>query len=238
SSGLWPSKAGQTLVDAAARMEALANEAARHQRAADLELTGPLCLSVPNPILQYLLFDSIIEFTERYPSVELTIDASDELADLDRAEADIVVRSSDTPPEHWVGRRLFPYMLSLYAQREYLSRTSESDFRWIAPLEQTARWPDWLADSPYPNAPIALRISGIAGRFQALRRGYGIGRAACFMADSEPGLVRLPDAPLVAAETLWVLSHPDLAKIERARVAIRFFADALKAKQGLIQGTP
>ena len=237
SSGLWASKAGQALVDAAEKMEAVANEAARRQRAADTELTGPLCLSVPNPILQYLLLDAVTQFSERFPAVDLTIDASDQLVDLDRAEADIVVRSSDTPPEHWVGRRLFPYMLSFYAHRDYLAKTADADYRWIAPPEGTSRWPDWLAESPYPNAPIALRIGGVAGRFAALRSGIGLGRAACFMAESEPGLVRLPDAPLVAAETFWVLSHPDLAKTERARVAMRFFADALKAKRGLVQGT-
>ncbi len=237
SSGLWPTKVGQAVFDAAEKMETVTNEAARQQRAADQALAGPLCVSVPNPVLQYLLFDAMTVFAERYPGIELTIDASDVLADLDRAEADIVVRSSDTPPEHWVGRRLFPYMLSLYAHRDYLRDTAETEYRWIAPSAPTTRWPDWLAESPYPDAEIGLRISSVTGRFQALRHGLGIGRAACFMAESEPDLVRLSGAPLVAAETFWVLSHPDFAKTERARIATRFFADALKAKQGLIQGT-
>ena len=89
-------------------MEAIANEASRKQRAIEPRLVGPLCLSVPIPVLQYLLLPVVTEFRNLYPAVERTIDATDSRVDLDHAEADIAIRSSDTPPEHWVGRRLFP----------------------------------------------------------------------------------------------------------------------------------
>ncbi|MEM1438683.1 MAG: LysR family transcriptional regulator [Pseudomonadota bacterium] len=236
-SGLWPSKAGRVVFDAAEKMEQIVNEAARRQRAVNERLAGPLCLSIPNPVLQYLLLDAVTEFGAQFPGIDLTINATDQLVDLDRAEADVVIRTTEQPPEHWVGRRLFPYMLSLYAHRDYLEKTPPSEYRWIAPTEDTTRWADWLSESPFPNAPIGLRISSITGRFQALKRGLGMGRAACFMAELEPDLVRLPGAMSSAAETFWVLSHPDLAKTERARAAIRFFASKLKARQAVIQGT-
>ena len=236
-SALWPSKAGAVVFEAAQKMEAIANEAARKQRAVEPRLAGPLCLSVPVPVLQYLLLPAVTEFRELYPAVELTIDATDSLVDLDRAEADIAIRSSDTPPEHWVGRRLFPYMLSFYGHREYLEATRPADYQWIAPEEGITRWPDWLEESPHPEAPVSLRITSIAGRFHALRVGMGIGRAACFMADQEPDLVRISNAPFTAAETFWVLSHPDFAKTKRAKVAMRFFSDYLRDRKGLIQGT-
>ncbi len=218
-------------------MEEITGESARRQRSAGMRLSGPLCVSIPNPVFAYLLVDAMSEFEQRFPGIDLTVDVTDSLVDLDRAEADIVVRVSNTPPEHWVGRRLFPYMLSLYAHRDYLARTEPADYRWIAPAEHEPRWPTWLAESPYPNARTALRITSVAGRFNALKQGLGIGRAACFMAESEQDLVRLPDAPLFAAETFWVLSHPDFVKTTRAKAVVPFLADTLRARQALIQGS-
>ena len=236
-SGLWPTKSGEVVLEAAEQMERLVDQAARKHRASRTSLAGPLCISIPNLVLEYVLFDAVTEFAEAYPDIELTVDASDNLVDLDRAEADIVVRTSEHPPEQWVGRRLLPYTLSIYAHRQYLATTSPDAYRWIAPDQDSSRWPGWLDESPYPSAPIALRITSIPGRFHALRQGAGIGRAACFMADQIPELVRLPNAPVIAAETFWVLSHPDFAKTDRARVAIRFFSERLKQRQGLIQGS-
>ncbi|MEO1575783.1 MAG: LysR family transcriptional regulator [Pseudomonadota bacterium] len=235
-SGLWPSRSGAAVVEAAEKMEQIASDSARRQRAAGTQLSGPLCVSIPNPVYEYLLVDALTQFAERFPGIDLTLDVTDALADLDRAEADIAVRVSDTPPEHWVGRRLFPYMLSLYAHRDYLEAKAPGDYRWIAPPEDESRWPSWRVESPYPDAPVGLKITSIAGRFQALTRGLGLARAACFMAESEPDLMRLPNAPLFAAETLWVLGHPDVVKTDRAKAAIPFLAEALKSQRALIQG--
>ena len=235
-SGLWPSKAGKAIVDAAEQMEAVAAEATRKRRAAETRLSGPLSISIPVLVLHDLLFDDVLAFTDLYPNIDLTIASSDMLVDLDRAEADIVIRNAMSPPDHWVGRRLAPYCLSHYAHKAYLASTPHEELRWIAPSRDEARWQDWKAGSPYPNARTALTITDIRGRFEAIQRGLGMGRAACFMADPDPDLVRLPGAPIVEAEPFWLLSHPDLAKTNRVQAAVKFFASALQAKQDLYQG--
>lgn len=235
-SGLWPSKVGSAVVEAAESMERAAMEAERRRRSVDETLSGALTLSVPNIVLRHILFDDITRFTERYPSIALTIDGSERLVDLDRAEADIAIRTSNSPPEHWVGRRLFPYALSLYAHKDYLASKKPDELEWIAPPTGIARWPDWLSQSPFPDASIGLVMTDIAGRFEAIKRGVGMGRAACFMADPDPDLVRLPGAAVTMAEEFWVLSHPDFAKTARAQAAMRHFAEALREKRHLIEG--
>ncbi|MEO1027979.1 MAG: LysR family transcriptional regulator [Pseudomonadota bacterium] len=235
-SGLWPSKAGKAIVEAAEKMETVAAEATRRRRAAETRLAGPLSISIPVLVLHYLLFDDVIAFTEQYPNIDLTIDSSDVLVDLDRAEADIVIRNSASPPDHWVGRRLEPYCLSFYAHKDYLASTPPDQLIWIAPSRDETRWRDWKTGSPYPDAEIGLTITDISGRFEAIKRGLGLGRAACFMADPDLDLVRLPDAPIVEAEPFWFLSHPDLANTARVQAAVKFFAEALQAKQALYRG--
>ncbi len=235
-SGLWPTKAGQAVVDAAEKMEDLTAEARRRQRAAGKQLCGPLTISMGALVYQYVLFDEVGRFAEQHPDIELTIDGTDALVDLDRAEADIVLRASATPPEHWVGRQLFPWAMSFYAHKDYLAKTAHRDLKWIAPPDGIARWGNWLEQSPYPNVEIGLTISDIVGRYVAIQRGIGMGRAACFMADQDPDLVRLPGAPVVEAEPFWLLVHPDFAKTERAKAALKFFAEAMQKRKALIQG--
>ncbi|MEO1658574.1 MAG: LysR family transcriptional regulator [Pseudomonadota bacterium] len=234
--GLWPTKAGEVVVTAAEKIEALAVESSRRSRALAQDLSGPLLISAPVLILKHLLMDDVAQFAELYPKLDLTIDASDTLADLDRAEADIVIRTSKDAPAHWVGRRLFPYTLSIYAHKEYLATTEPEDRRWIAPPSNDTRWSDWLAQSPYPEAPIGLTITNIQARLEAIKRGFGMGRAACFMADQDPDLVRLAGAPVVDAEPFWLLCHPDFARTARAKATLRFFAAAIEAQRPLIRG--
>lgn len=234
--GLWPTKAGRAVVDAAEKMEAITTESVRRQRAVSQDLSGPLTISVGSLVLKHLLFDAVAQFAAQYPNIDLTIDGSDDFVDLDRAEADLVIRTSTNPPEHWVGRRLFPWALSLYAHKDYLAKTPEAELKWVSPPTGEPRWREWLEQSPYPDAQMGLTIADIPGRFEAIKRGYGMGRAACFMADPDTDLVRLPGAPVVEQDPFWLLVHPDFARTERAKAGIKFFADALLARRAVIEG--
>lgn len=234
--GFWPTSTGRKVVEAAEKMEQISSEAIRKQRATEKSLSGPLSFSIPTLMLQHLLIEDVAEFAAQNPDVDLTVDSTDKFVDLDRAEADLVLRAADSPPDHWVGRRLFTYSLSLYAHKNYLANTSTTDLRWIAPPDDQQRWQTWLEQSPYPGAAISMRITTISGRFSALKQGLGMGRAACFMADNDPDLVRLKGAPVVEAETLWLLCHPDFANTARAKAALAYFSDAMRRHRPLLQG--
>ncbi|MBR9826996.1 MAG: LysR family transcriptional regulator [Alphaproteobacteria bacterium] len=236
--GLWPTKSGQAILEAAEKMEVLTAEAARRQRASEQNLSGSLTISMGGLVLKHLLFESVTRFADLYPDIELTIDGSDGFVDLDRAEADIVIRTSHNPPAHWVGRRLFSWGASLYAHKDYLASTPAEERQWIAPPEDEPRWREWRAQSVYPDASVALTITDIPGRFEAIKRGLGMGRAACFMADPDPDLVRLEHAPIAQQDPFWLLVHPDFAQTARAKAGLRFFADELTALRGLIEGRP
>jgi DNA-binding transcriptional LysR family regulator len=64
----------------------------------------------------------------------------------------------------------------------------------------------------------------------AVKAGLGFGYLFCFLADSDPKLVRLPKSPNDKAITAWVVTHPDLASTERVRVCARFLADEIWKK--------
>ena len=227
---------GRPLLKAAEEIEAIALSSERKQRAADnVDLSGSVSLSVSIPIAQYLLADSLPEFAKAFPGIELCIDASELNVDLDRSEADVVIRSTNNPPEHLVGRRLFPYAVSYYAHRDYLAETQMEDYVWIG-TGGDETFPSWLKTSPYPHAPVTTRTTGYHMRYLALTSKLGLSRGACFMADTNADLVRLPGAGLFSHLDFWILTHPDLRQSPRVRAVMDFLHATMTAKKGLIQG--
>lgn len=227
---------GARLVDAAEQMEAINFAADRQRRAAETELAGPITLSIPDVLGQYLLLDDLADFCAEYPDITLSIQSSNAFADLDRAEADVVVRGTNKPPEHFVGRRLFPYALSFYCRADYLEITEPDKRKWIAglPESQPSRW---ISESPFPNASIGLMSDNINFHYQAAIAGQGMIRNACYICDPDPRLIRLPKAPPpIPIADLWVLTHPDLKATPRIKLLMRFLTSALNGKRDLIEG--
>ncbi|MEO9601628.1 LysR family transcriptional regulator [Parasphingorhabdus sp.] len=227
---------GKRLIDAAEKMEAINFSADRQHRAAETELAGPITLSIPDVLGQYLLLDDLAEFCAAYPDIQLSIQSSYQFADLDRSEADVVVRGTNKPPEHFVGRRLFPYALSHYCKADYFEQTADGGHQWITGLP-AARPENWIADSPYPDAPVGLMSDDISFHYQAALAGHGMIRTACYICDPDPRLIRVPHAPPpIPAADLWVLTHPDLRETPRIKLLMRFLVSALKSRRDLVEG--
>lgn len=242
--GYYVSKSGQALLKAAERMELLSLSAQRKFKAEeDKELSGEVSLSLSIPIAEYLLNDALAQFSKAYPNIRLSITATENSLDLDRSEADIVIRTAKQPPAHLVGKRLFPYAVSFYASKSYLEKTKKQDFVWIGAADDTRnaigidkQRPEWLQNSPYPNIPIHTRGSGYQMRYAALCAGMGLSRAACFMADQNPQLVKLPNSKTILSLDFWVLTHPDFKESPLIKTVMNYFIWALEKNRTLIMG--
>jgi DNA-binding transcriptional LysR family regulator len=213
-------------------MEALDHAAMRVQRASSNGLAGPLSLSVPQAVYQYLLLDDIGAFAAAHPDIDLTVVGTDRLADLDRGEADVVIRGHANPPEHLVGREICKVGARQYGHRKYLERTAPADRTWISSTNS----PAWLKDTTHPDNPIGFIIHDIQSRFLALCAGQGLSRTACFMGDSRPELEPLDDGPAAPLYGLWVLTHPDLRASPKVRALMKAMGDGLSRQRDLIEG--
>lgn len=235
SSGYRPTALGQQLIGVAQRVEQVVVTTDRLDRAKGEALAGPITLSLAEAMAQYLLLEHLAEFAQLYPDIQLNIDCSTKIVNLDKSEADIAIRGAKVLPEHLVGRRLFAYSISYYSQKKYFTETHPDQRTWIAPSTQEV-WPEWLADSPFPEVPIGLTISDIVTRFKALEAGYGMSRAACFMADKHRDLMRLPGAKVLQQPDIWVLTHPDLRESPRIKLLMQYLVDALNSNKELLIG--
>lgn len=227
---------GQEMISTAERIEDVTIDSERSLRARAADISGPITLSIPPTIGQFLLLDTLDKFIKRYPRIALTITVSNRRVNLDRSEADVAIRGDNQPPEHLVGRCLFSYALSYYANRDYLQNTQNKDLRWIAKPEDTQH-SEWIAQSPYPNAPIGVRIDDIVTRHMAAVAGQGLTRGACYMAEQEPAMMRLPGAKVTPAQQLWILTHPDLRDTPRIKTLMQFLAAEMLSKKALVEGS-
>ena len=223
---------GLERVTLAERIEELDYSATRIQRRSGESLSGSLSLSLPQAVFQYLLQDDIRAFIQDYPDIDLALTGTDQLANLDRGEADVVIRGHASPPDHLVGRQICTVGVSDYASHSYLREKPEEDYLWITANDQT----EWIADTAYPECPVGIVIHDIQSRFLALKNGLGLSRTACFMANSEPSLIRLDNKPSKQIYGLWVLTHPDLRASPKVQALMKYMSKGLSKQKDFIQG--
>lgn len=234
--GYKPTESGKVLVEAALKIEEIDLLAQRGLQNVDSSLAGQIRLSIPPTIGQFLLMQPLHRFTQMYPDIDLIVDHSFRLVDLDRAEADIVIRGENSPPEHLVGRSLCQYSLCFYGQKSYLQHTPRSELRWIGKSNDNPL-PDWTKGSGFEDVPVGIRLDDISSRHYAAVDGLGLTRGACYMADSEPTLVRLAGCKPIPFQNLWVLTHPHLRNTPRIKLLMTFLSDTILAHQTDLLGT-
>ena len=233
--GYRPTVLGETLVDSALKMELASMEAERRSKALAQDLRGPVKISIPEVFGRYLLLNDLADLRNEFPEIELTIEVSYALANLDRSEADIAVRGTQAPPDHLVGRRLCQINVAHYCAVGYLEQTPEEDRNWIVRArDQSVR--DWIARSPFPHVPIGMVVNDIGLRHALAAEGLGLALGACFICDQIPNMMRLPGSSPFKIEDLWVLTHPDLKKVPRISQIMSFLYDRLSRKFDLLEG--
>lgn len=237
--GFVLTEVGEAMVERAERVESEILSLEREIFGRDTSLSGPIRISMPPHVAQHLVMPHIAKFAALYPDIEIEIDATYEVANLSRRNADIAIRFQAEPDDNLVGHRLPDFANSVYATPDYIAKHSFTDReptgRWVGwgTKETLARWRD---DSPYTNCKVHHCVSDPQAQLEAVKEGLGFAYLFCFMADPEPGLVRIPGQAKKILVPAWVLTHPDLVATERVRVCVRFLVDAIFKHESQLLG--
>ena len=93
----------------------------------------------------------------------------------------------------------------------------------------------WVAAN-VPDSCIRFRANTLPGGAQAIRSGIGLGILPCFVGGSIPEIVKV-EPPIPSLELgLWLLVHPDIARVPRVRTACDALARMLRAAAPLLSG--
>ena len=235
--GFVPTAAGQDVAEVAERMEAELMSLEGRVLGADAKLEGKLRVATMDMLFRRYRA-AFSSFVTRYPSVELTVTASNTEVSLTRREADVALRISNTPPEYLVGRKVGRLDFAIYASKQLVERVGPGatleDYPWLAWDERdpSMRWLDaWLAANA-PRARIAMRLDfNMLVLREAIYGGIGVHFLACFDGDDDPELQRIGPIDPGHSRDLWLLTLPELRRTHRIRVFMDHMEELIRASR-------
>lgn len=237
--GLRATAAGEGLARTAQRIEEELADTERQIRGHDRRLSGPVAVTAPPEIMHMLILEELADFRRRFPDIELQLTMSYANVDLMRRQTDIAIRVTDEPPAYLAGKRVAPYVETYYASPDYIARLEAGTLpggpQWIG-------WPDAsrrshvFAESPFPDAPVVMSISGLSIYQDAVARGLGLGVLPCLLGDADPRLVRLRGGELRHVADVWILTHESARRRANVSAVMDMLSGALIRARPLFAG--
>jgi DNA-binding transcriptional LysR family regulator len=201
---------------------------------------GPIRLTAPDAVSEYLLPGILAELCREHEELTIDLLVSNQVLSLAQRSADIALRVTDHPAETLRGRRVGTVAMGIYAARSLRAAETSKTLAgtpWIgfdAALACSGPG-SWVADN-VPESDIRFRANTLLSAAQAVRSGIGCGVLPCFVGGSIPDLVRI-GAPLPTLSLpLWLLVHPEIARLPRIRSACDALALKLKRATPLLTG--
>jgi len=91
------------------------------------EIGGLLRITAPEMFSQSHLTEICHQFTQKHQNIEFEIDVSYNLHDLTQSHFDLAIRSTNTPPENMVAKKLMSYQHICCASPEYIEKSGQPE---------------------------------------------------------------------------------------------------------------
>ena len=227
--GYRPTPAAEVLqpsvLAVADQMEQFARQASTAMRRAKrrIRITGE------DYIMRKLIVPALARFAAEYPDVQLEVDISSVVRDLQSGEADIAVRASAAPEEpSLVRRKLSEAPWAVYCSAAYAAAHGVPQS-----IEQLAGHPIVLLEGSLDEA----RAAGIEGEIQQMassvsaveaiiRTGACVGALPCIVADATGDLTFCFPTPTSSA--IWLVYPERLRRAPEVRALSRLIAEGFQ----------
>lgn len=185
----------------------------------------------------------LAELHAKHPSITVEVLSGNANLDLTRGEADLAVRIAPTTQAELVCRKLVAAGWSAFASRSYVAThgvptpiTNLASHNVIAFNDSLSKVPGarWL-EAHAKGAHVVLRSGSIPAAWNAALGGLGIAVVPCFLAEREPDMLRLT-SEVLGSRDIFLVAHPDLARVARVRVVMDFLIDRFSRDAELLSG--
>lgn len=222
--GLSPTTAGEEALQLARRLRdevaALERRIGGHDTAAD----GPVRLTAPDAVAEYLLPPVLAAVCRQNPGLAIDLIVANQVLSLAQREADIALRVTQHPTETLRGRQVGTVRMAVYASVEQAQAGSTAWIGFDGSLACSGPGA-WLTRH-VDERDVCFRVNTLLGAARAVSSGLGRAVLPCFVGAALPGVARIGPPLDELALPLWLLVHPDLARLPRIRRA----SDALAAQ--------
>lgn len=198
----------------------------------DTSLEGLVSINMPEILTHPSVLPDFSEFKQSFSKIKIKINQSYRMVDLNKREADIAVRLTNTPPDDLVGRKIGKLTLSAYCTNDYalqhkpLSQQSKAEIIAYGTPEK------WNTDNELLENFSHLDVTGyfdnVLLQIELTKQGLGVGIIPTTIADQEPMLVRLVDESI--SYDIWIVYHTDLRYTSRVRVVRDFLVKSYSEK--------
>ena len=197
----------------------------------DSRLEGTLVITTTDSLL-YALADLFKGFQQKYPDIELRILTGTRHLDLMQRDADIALRPTITPPEHWVGRNLLTLTYSAYAHVDYaqeMQTLAADKYRWISLIENLnqSSMNKMTKKIKHANAPTTI-ASSLMGAYELTKAGLGIAVLPSYVGNKHPQLVEVSQQLIEFDAELWMLAHPDMRRSAKVHAFFKYASPIVK----------
>lgn len=239
-SSLRPTPAGEEVRQLALRLREDIAALERRVGGRDTSAAGTVRLTAPDAVSEYLLPPILQALCRQHASLRIDLLVANELVPLAQRTADIALRVTSRPADTLRGRQVGTVAMAVYAARqlgESWPGTPPAGAPWVGfDAGLACSGPGrWLARH-VADGDVRLRANTLLGAAQAVRSGIGCGVLPCFVGGSLPGVVRIGEPLAELEQPLWLLMHPDAARIGRVRAAGAALASAIGGASGLLLG--
>lgn len=232
------------LTEAGLDMHALAErwrgeivELERRLAGRDHRPAGPVRITAPDAVAEYILPDILAAFNRENPRIVIELDVSSNVLSLQQRAADIAIRITDQPDTSLIGRRIGTVGMAAYAERSLADSLERGLEPWIGYDGGLAcHKPGLWVASNIPDERIAFRSNTLLGIIRAVRSGLGLAILPCFVGDADPQLVRIGERLPELDIGLWLLADRATAEIPRMRATLDGLARGLTAVRGRLAG--
>ncbi|UQA58604.1 LysR family transcriptional regulator [Polyangium aurulentum] len=237
--GLLPTRSAELVLAAAEAMEAAYRRIGRDASDVQAEAEGVVRLSVDPGMAEVFVAPALVRLRERYPKIDIELDASARTRDLTRREADLGLRSTQPRGADLVITKLAAARWIVATAPELaktLGRVSTwAELSWITWDHDYASFPPalWIAKHA-GMARVVLRTSSFSSQLAAAASGLGVGLFPMpFVRARELVAVRHSTALASSAEAwptseVWLVGHRALREVPRVAAVWEFLAAEMR----------
>jgi len=199
---------------------------------------GHIVLTTPEGFGICCVTPLLAEFQSRFPLISLDMVISPDAVNILRRTADIAIRVGDPKSDGLERRHVGKVHFSIFGSTDYLEKNGEpkflEDLRQHAIIGSSGASVDFiqvkLLSDMIEGSTANFTTDNLMNHLAAVKAGFGLVALPTYVAAGVAGIRQVLTEKFNPSVDVWILTHKDLAKVERVHCLVDFLAHEIGEK--------